>query len=164
MKNSKKLVLLALVLILLASTLVAGAYTMKYARVYQDQSRTVGLGNAGITYASAYKDGTVQVLRRDDSGYHAPYNHVHVEKLLEVRFYDLNWTRDRYASGAVWVWYDLTGKEMKLWDAGLLSIKYFDTWKNQWKACPTFELKGGSRVACRVYAYGVYGLVARQLP
>lgn len=33
MKNSKKLVLLALVLILLASTLVAGAYAMKYARI-----------------------------------------------------------------------------------------------------------------------------------
>ena len=65
--------------------------------------------------------------------------------------------------GAVYVHFKIRQKEFRLWDAGLLTIWYFDPWFNEWKECPTFEvIDGGAKaVACRIDNFGRYGLGLR---
>jgi hypothetical protein len=161
MKVSKNLVLVSLVAVLVASTLFAGVTAARYGRITKGQTTTYNLGNAGVTYASAYKDGTVQIMRRDDSGFHAPVGYAHMEKLVELRFFDPDWNREKYPAGAVFVFYQVTQKELRLFNAGLLKIYFFDTWRGGWTACPTFALQGGTRLACRFHAYGVFSLMAK---
>jgi hypothetical protein len=161
MKGNKKLVFLSLVAILVACSLFAGVISARYARITPGKTITVGLGNAGVTYANAYKEGTVKIVRRDDAGYHAPYGFAHMEKLIELRFYDPDWVPQKYPAGAVFVYYNVTQKELRLFNAGLLKIYFFDTWRGGWTACPTFSSQGGTRLACRFHAYGVFGLMVK---
>ena len=161
MKGNKKLVFLSLVAILVAFTLIAGVSAVRYAHIMPDKTTTVALGNAGVTYANAYKEGTVKIIRRDDAGYHAPFGYNHMEKLVELRFWDPEWVPQKYPAGSVLVFYNLTSREQRLFNDGLFKIYFYDTWKGGWTVCPTYALKGGARLACRFHAYGVFGLMAK---
>lgn len=161
MKVSKNLILVSLVAVLVAPMLFAGVRSTRFAKIKKGQTTTVGLGNAGVTFANAFRDGTVQISRRDDSGFHAPTGYAHMERLVEVRFFDEDWVRQKFPAGAVWVFYYVTQREQRLFNAGLLKIYFFDTWRGGWTACPTFSLQGGTRLACRFHAYGVFSLMVK---
>ena len=161
MKNGKKILLIALTLVLVASTVLAVTGPGKWVPIKKGQNLSVNIGRAGVSYTDSFYAGTVNVWRLGDYGYHAPKGFEFTQLLLGVKFYDKNWNRIQTVTGAVYVFFDLRQKEQNAFRDNRLSIYYFDTWKGLWKVCPTYTINGGSRAVCRIRNYGVYGLMFR---
>jgi len=161
MKNGKKILLIALALVLVASTVLAVTGPGKWVPIKKGQNLSVNIGRAGVSYTDSFYAGTVNVWRLGDYGYHAPKGFEFTQLLLGVKFYDKNWNRIQTVTGAVYVFFDLRQKEQNAFRDNRLSIYYFDTWKGLWKVCPTYTINGGSRAVCRIRNYGVYGLMFR---
>ena len=161
MKNGKKILLIALALMLVASTVLAVTGPGKWVPIKKGQNLSVNIGRAGVSYTDSFYAGTVNVWRLGDYGYHAPKGFEFTQLLLGVKFYDKNWNRIQTVTGAVYVFFDLRQKEQNAFRDNRLSIYYFDTWKGLWKVCPTYTINGGSRAVCRIRNYGVYGLMFR---
>ena len=162
MKNGKKILLIALALVLVASTVLAFTGPGKWVGIKKGQDLTVNVGRAGVSYTDSFYAGTVNVWRQGATGvYHAPKNFEFTQMLVGVKFYDKNWNRIQTVTGAVYVFFDLRAKEQKAFRDNRLSIYYYDPWKGLWTACPTYTINGGARAVCRIRNYGVYGLLFR---
>jgi hypothetical protein len=162
MKNGKKILLIALALVLVASTVLAFTGPGKWVGIKKGQDLAVNVGRAGVSYTDSFYAGTVNVWRQGATGvYHAPKNFEFTQMLVGVKFYDKNWNRIQTVTGAVYVFFDLRAKEQKAFRDNRLSIYYYDTWKGLWTACPTYTINGGARAVCRIRNYGVYGLLFR---
>jgi hypothetical protein len=163
MKNGKKLLLLALVIVLVASTVLAFTGPGKWVRVEKGQDVTVDAGRAGATFTDSFYSGTVNVYRKNtDYGWKAPKNFKFADKkILGVKFYDDEWNRIQVVTGAVYVYFQITPKMAKAWQDGRLNIYYWDTWKGDWRLCPTFALDSGSKAGCRIRYFGEYALLFR---
>jgi hypothetical protein len=162
MNNGKKIIILALVFVLLASTVLAFVGPGKWVRIKKGQDVTVFSGNAGATFTDSFYAGTVNVYRKNrDVGFKAPKNFVITKDILGVKFYDDTWTKIDVVTGAVYVFFNINPKEAKAYNQGRLNIYRWDTWKGTWQICPTFELNGGSRVGCRIRYFGEYALMFR---
>lgn len=159
MNKSKKLLLVALAIILVASTVIAWAGPGKWVNIKKDQDVTVFIGRAGATWTDSFYAGTANVYRKNPTaGYKAPSHYEFGQDILGVRFYDTQWNQIKVVTGPVYVYFKLTGPQQKLNQAGWVSIKYLDS-SGTWKNCPTFTLNGGSRVGCRINYFGEYALM-----
>lgn len=161
MKNGKRFVFVVLILVLLASTLMAVSGPGKWAPVKKGQNLTVNIGRAGLSIVDSFYSGTANIYRLSDYGYHPPKGFFFTQSLLGTKFYDLNWNRIEHVTGAVYVFFDLRPQEQRALQANRLGIYFFDTWKGAWVACPTKTTNGGTRAVCRIRTYGVYGLMFR---
>jgi hypothetical protein len=162
MKNWKKIILVALVLLLIASTLTAALGPGKWVRIKKGQDATVNVGRAGVSLTDSVYTGTINVYRKIDTGaLHPPYGFELVEDILGARFYDSNWNKVKTVLGSVYVYFNLNNKQRNAYNQGRLDIYYFDTWKGNWTLCPTFLVDGGFRAGCRINTYGEYGLLYR---
>jgi hypothetical protein len=162
MKNGKKIVLLALVVILVASTVMAFTGPGKWKYIKRGQDATVFMGNAGISFTDSFYTGTVNVNRTSRNiGLKPLKNFQFTQDFLWVKFYDQNWNKIEVVTGPVYVFFKLSNKEQKALGQGRLGIYYWDTWLGQWRACPTFAVNGGTRAGCRIRFFGQYSLMFR---
>jgi hypothetical protein len=162
MKTGKKILLLALVVILAASTVLAFTGPGKWVHVKKGQDVTVNLGDAGVSITDSFYTGTVNVYRKDVSvGYKAPKHFQFTSDVLGVKFYDSNWNRVQVVTGAVYVFFNLSPWEQKALSQDRLDIYYWDTRKGNWKVCPTFAVNDGQRAGCRIRNFGEYALMFR---
>ncbi len=162
MSKGKRLILLALVLVLVASTVMAFTGPGKWLRVKRGQDATLQLRDAGATIVDSFYNGTLNVYRKDaDIGYKAPKNFKFASDILGVKFYDQKWNRVKVVTGAVYVFFKLDKADQRAWVNGRLDIYYWDTWKGQWKICPTFAVDGGAMAGCRISYFGEYALLFR---
>lgn len=159
MKKSTKILLIALAVILVASTVVAWAGPGKWVNIKKGQTVTLFIGRAGAHWDNSFYAGTANLYRKNpDTGYKAPSHYEFGQDILGVRFYDSNWNKINFVTGQVYVYFKLTQPQVKLNQMGWVSIKYLDG-SGVWKNCPTFTLNGGSRVGCRINQFGEYALM-----
>lgn len=157
----KKIVFTALVLILALSLMASNTYLIKVGRVKRGQSVELIYGRAGISFIKSQFTGTVRMNRI--SGGNAPGEErpLFVQKLFDVRLTDNKGNRVTHVVGAVYVYFKVRQREVRMWEDGTLTIYYFDTWKNEWVECPTVQLVDaldGTRLSCRIRIFGLYGL------
>lgn len=122
----------------------------------------VFLGKGGI-YMPTSGYNAVAVINRWE-----PYGIDHkglkfVERWIEFRIYDYDTTEEfNILLGVNYVYFNLTDLERKMWDAGKLSIYYFNEINNKWEACWTYLVPNESlpngRVSCVMPGFGYYGL------
>ncbi len=161
MKNGKKIILIALVLLLTMSTLVAFVGPGKWVPIKKGQDLSVNIGRAGVAFTDSFYAGTVNVYRPSDAGYKPLKNFQFTQDFLRVKFFDKDWNRVDVVTGAVYVFFDLRVQEQAALAAHRLNIAYYDTWKGEWKLCPTLSTNGGTRAVCRIRNFGLYSLMFR---
>ena len=155
----KKLLLTVLVLVLAFSTIAATLASVNSLKVGDTVS--FWSGRAGVTFVDSRFSGAVTVTRKSTDKYDGPGMPTFVQKLLDVRLVDRKGNKVKYVIGPVYVYYKVTDKEMRLFDTEGLGIWYFDSWKQEWTKCETFEVgngKNGHELACRIRVFGLYGL------
>jgi hypothetical protein len=161
MKNGKKIILIALVVVLIASTLLAFTGPGKWVRIKQGQDLSVNIGRAGVAFTDSFYAGVVNIYRPSDNGYKPPKGFQFTQDFLRVKFFDDKWEPVKVVTGAVYVFFDLRPAERRAYDAARIGIAYFDTWKGTWKMCPTMVTNGGTRAVCRIRNFGLYALMYR---
>ncbi len=155
----KKLLLTVLVLILAFSTIAAGLASTNVLKV--GQSVSFYSGRAGVSFTNSRMSGVVTVTRKGTDkvpGTDAP---IFTQKLLDVRMKDLKGNKVKFVTGPVYVYFSITDRELRAFEAGRLGIFYYDPWKNQWTGCNTFRVANGTvrnQLACRIRVFGLYGL------
>jgi hypothetical protein len=161
MKNGKKLVLIALALLLVASTVLAFTGPGLWAPIKKGQNLSVNLGRAGVSFTDSFRAGTVNIYRMGDAGLHPPAHFTITQPLLRVKFYDKDWNPITYVTGAVYVFFDLRPAEQAALRGNRLQIAFYDTWTGEWKLCDTKGINGNTRAVCRIRVFGTYALMFR---
>jgi hypothetical protein len=155
----KKLLLTVLILILAFSTIGASLASVNALKV--GDTTSFWSGRAGITFVESRMSGTVTVTRKDPNKYNVEGSPEFVQRLLDVRMVDRQDNKVKFVIGPVYVYYKVTDRELRAFDTEGLRIWYFDSWKNEWKKCDTFQVgngKNGNVLGCRIRVFGTYGL------
>jgi hypothetical protein len=161
MKNGKKIILIALAVVLIASTILAFQGPGKWAPIKKGQDLSVNIGRAGVAFTKSFYTGVVNIYRPSDNGYKAPKGFQFTQDFLRVKFYDQDWNQVKVVTGAVYVFFDLRPGEQWAYGQRRLQIAYFDTWKGEWQLCATTLTNGGTRAVCRIRNFGLYALMFR---
>lgn len=155
----KKLLLTVLVLVLAFSSIAAALASTNVLKTGQTVSFYAG--RAGVFFSNSRMAGMVTVNRKGTDkvpGIDAP---TFAQKLLDVRMTDLKGNKVKFVTGPVYVYFSVTDRELRAFEAGKLGIFYYDPWKNQWTGCSTFRVANGTnlnQLACRIRVFGLYGL------
>jgi hypothetical protein len=155
----KKLLLTVLVLVLAFSTIAATLASVNSLKV--GETTSFWSGRAGVTFVDSRFSGTVTVTRKDKDKYDVANAPEFAQKLLDVRLVDKKGNKVKYVIGPVYVYFKVTDKEMRLYDTEGLGIWFFDSWKQAWTKCDTFQVgngKNGNELGCRIRVFGTYGL------
>lgn len=161
MKNGKKFVLIALILVLVATTILAFTGPGKWAPIKKGQDLSVSIGRAGASFTDSFYAGTVNVYRQNDAGFKPLTNFQFTQDFVGVKFFDKSWNPIKIVTGSVYVFFNLRPQEQKALAQNRLSIYYWDTWKGFWKVCPTVAINGGTTASCRIRNFGLYSLMYR---
>lgn len=155
--KGKKLVFSAFVIVIALSIVAASGRGPLYFEIEAGETAEFYVGRAGVSFTNSHYPGTVK-LKRTTAGYPPGEKSMYfTQRMLDARFSDTNGDRITHVLGPVYVFFKTKKFEMKRWNSGELSIYYFDTWKQEWKVCPTFSVNG-NRLACRIRIFGLYGL------
>jgi hypothetical protein len=155
----KKLLLTVLILIIAFSTM--GAVLASVNELKVGDTVSFWSGRAGITFVDSRFSGTVTVTRKSTDKYDVAGAPEFVQKHLDVRLVDKKDNNVKYVIGPVYVYYKVTDRELRLFKTEGLRIWFFDTWKNEWKKCDTYQVGNGSNgnvLGCRIRVFGTYGL------
>lgn len=165
MKRTAKRIVYTLVLIMVAFSMIAATTTAtKVVRITAGKSVTANLGRAGVSFTKSFFAGDLRLSRKDTSILPGITQPVFTQKLFDARFTDSKGNKVTYVIGSVYVYFRLAGKERALWNKGMLTIMYFDPWKNDWTECSTYQVSSAAAspiVACRMKNFGLYGLAVR---
>jgi hypothetical protein len=161
MKKGMKFLVVALALVLVASTVLAFVGPGKWVPIKKGQTTSVQLGNAGVAYTNSFYAGTVNLYRMSDAGLHPPKHFSITQPLLRIKFYDKEWNKITNVTGAVYVYFILGREEQAALRANRLQIAFYDEWDGEWVLCSTQALDGYTRASCRIKQYGTYALMFR---
>ena len=164
MKTSRKVLLITLAILLFVSSVAANPSQVKQG-LQIGESTTLILGRMGVSFGSSYREGTAALARWSKGPIYHSNSLSFRRDMAYVSFTEPDGYRLRAVLGAVYVFYDLTGPEIKAQKKGLISIYYFKHATNTWVRCPTFKVIGAAnavRLACRISEYGLFGLGTRR--
>jgi hypothetical protein len=166
-------IIFPLVAFLIAFGSIGNAWGVAFAREPNDsanffitylEEEEVFLGKGGVYMpSSAYS--AVAVINRWD-----PYGIDHqglkfVERWIEFRIFAYDTTPFEFLYGHNYVYFNLTDLERKKWDAGGLSIYYYNENTNKWEECWTYlvldENPPNGRATCVMPGFGYYGLAKK---
>lgn len=154
----KRFLLAALYGVIILSLIAAGGSLTRRARVFQGDTVNLYLQRSGVHITRSNYSGTLILALKDKDPLKTKSLYFQ-RKLVDARFIDENGSRISGIQGAVYIFYNVSPKEMAAFDRGELNIYYFDTWKNAWTACYSFKVYGlEGRLGCRALNYGLYGL------
>jgi hypothetical protein len=157
--NAKRWFWNVLVILVALALIAAVPAAKKVIRIDVGQSRDVQIGIMGTHVANSNYTGYVSVSHRKTPPVTGEARLKTLERMISVTFKDLNGTTITNIRGTWYVYYNLTEKELKLFKDGQISLHYFDSNRKIWKPCYTFRVSGTTnRVACRMLAFGLYGL------
>jgi len=161
----------SLVALLIAFSAVGSAWSVAFANEpYESanffitylQEAEIFLGKGGVYMPTSGYD-AVAVINRWE-----PYGIEHeglkfVERWIEFRIFAYESTEPfNFLLGVNYVYFNLTDLERKMWDAGKLSIYYYNENTFEWEACWTYlvpdESLPNGRATCVMPGYGYYGL------
>jgi hypothetical protein len=161
MKKGMKIFVVALALVLVASTVLAFVGPGKWVPIKKGQTVSVQLGQAGVSFTNSFYAGTVNLYRMSDAGLHPPKHFTITQPLLRVKFYDKDWNKITNVTGAVYVYFNLGRGEQAALRANRLQIAFYDDWNGEWVLCSTQALDGYTRASCRIKQFGTYALMFR---
>jgi hypothetical protein len=118
-------------------------------------------GRAGVTFVDSRFSGTVTVTRKSSDKYEGSGAPEFTKQLLDVRLTDREQNKVKFVIGPVYVYFKVSDKDLRAFDTEGLGIWYYDTWKNEWTKCDTFQVGNGANggeLACRIRVFGLYGL------
>lgn len=160
----KKVVFTLLIIILAFSVMAPGINAPGYYTVKRGQTVSIARGRAGVHFSMSNYNGTVKVTRRSTDKVPGDVEPKFTENLIDVRLTDSSGKTVTHVLGAVYVYFQVRPKDLRLWDQGQLSIYYFDTWKKEWRTCYTYAVRNGKNITslgCRMRVFGLYGLARK---
>jgi hypothetical protein len=154
----KKFLVAALYVVIILSLIAAGTTTQKRVRVYAGDTVNLYLQRSGVHITRSNYSGTLTLSLKDKDPV-KDTSLAFLRKLVDARFVDEKGKRISGIQGAVYVYYNVSAKEMRAYENGNLDLYYFDTWYSKWVPCNSFRVYGlDSRLGCRMLNYGLYGL------
>jgi hypothetical protein len=160
----KKAAFTLLIIVLALSVMAPTLNTPGFFSLKKGQTAAFTAGRAGVSFTLSSFDGTVKVTRKSTNKAPGEEKPKFTQNLLDVRLTDKNGDRITHVLGSVYVFFKVRQKDLRLWEQGQLSIYYFDTWTLEWTPCDTFAVRNGgsiSSLACRIHAFGLYGLATK---
>lgn len=160
--NSKKLLLITLVILLITLPALAFTSGVRSTRIIFGDTLTLPNGRAGAFVSNSQYTGVLSVKRIDQDNPPGEENPRFVERLVDIRMLDFNNVNVKHIVGPVYVYFNVRQKEAKSFENGDLTIYFFDTWTKTWTPCYTFPvndyLHQTVSLACRMRVFGTYGL------
>lgn len=150
--NGRRLVILFLIAILALMSLAAA----KAYEVQAGDNAEFSYGRAGVSFTESRYSGMLYLNRRTADKLPLKPDFTFSQKLVDARLYDDLGQRVNVIKGPVYVFFPASQKDAKLLEDGDLSIYFWDSWKNVWRACPTTV--SGGRLICRMKNFGLYGV------
>jgi hypothetical protein len=154
----KRWIWIVLTVMVAISLIAAAPAAKKMVYIKAGASKDVQVGNAGVRVDNSYYSGHLIVSRKSVEPVTGKDRLKPLEKMLDVRFRDLNGNFITHINGTWYVYFNLTPKEMKQFNERKISIFYYDPWPKKWKECYTWKTNTPNRVACRIINFGLYGL------
>lgn len=154
-----KKVIISLLVIIMAFSTIAATFTTSNT-VRKGDTKSFYRGRAGVAFTNSQFTANVTVTRKSNTSKvpgESPPNFR--QKLLDVRLTDFDGNRIKFVLGPVYVYFNVTDKEVRMWDSGKLAIFYYDPWTDSWTKCSTFLISGkNNQLSCRIRVFGLYGL------
>ncbi|MCI0519428.1 MAG: hypothetical protein L0Z70_04135 [Chloroflexi bacterium] len=157
----KKLALTVLVLALAFSTLAIGYYGTKSTSIKFGETKEIMQGRAGVTFTKSQFTGTVKLTRISGGNAPGEGGPKFAQKLINVRLTDRDGNNVSIIKGAVYVFFMVRQRELRLYDRGELAIYRWDGSGQRWIECDTLEVgsrNGTTALSCRMSQFGLYGL------
>lgn len=149
----------SIVMIVVAMALIAaGALPSKTVEIRQGQTRDIVAGKSGIHITDSFSAGTVKVAIKDVDPAAKGLRLENPVRLFDVRFTNSDNERVTKVTGSVYVFFNLTRKDLSAFSNDELGIFYFDPWFNEWKECKAYRVPGKQRIACTIRNFGLYAL------
>jgi len=160
----KKALFTILIIIMTFSVMAPALNAPSYYGVKKGQTVEYTSGRAGVTFTYSYFNGTVKVKRISFSKAPGENKPKFTYNPFDVRLTDSKGNTVTHVLGPVYVFFKVRQKDLRLWERGILTIMYFDTWKQEWRECYTFEVRDDGKVsnlACRIRVFGLYALARK---
>lgn len=160
-----------LMALMIALSAVSGAWSAVYAKepnasasfnIKYQEAEEVFLGKGGVFMPSSNYTAFATINRWDPYGIDRQGLRF-IERLIEFRIYDSNTEAFSQLWGVNYVYFTLEVRQRRMWDAGELSIYYYNESTLKWVECPTWLVAHKNaphgRVTCVMPGFGYYGLV-----
>jgi hypothetical protein len=163
--NIKKLALTGFALILALSIIAASVFPVTISRIKKGQYEEVSSGRAGVVFTKSQFTGDVRVARTGDSRIFAINHPKFIHEVVSIRLTKIGGENVRFVLGPVYVFFVVDQREFRSWERGELDLLYFDPWHSEWVPCGAFPVEHTNskpRIACRMYAFGTFGLAEKK--
>ena len=160
MKQKGSKVIWIVLVLFLASTLLAAGGTSTTQSISFGENTDVSLGKAGLVFSGSQYDGTVTLTRVNKGNLPGISKPEFTQHLLNTRLVNSEGKKITNLVGPVYVYFKIRGAETRLWNNGDLTIYYFNPVTGKFVQCPTHYIfkTGTSRVSCRISKMGLYGV------
>jgi len=162
--NIKKLVLSAFVIFLAFSVIAASVLPATVNRIKKGEKAEFYNGRYGVSFTKSQYSGYVHLNRMSDSRIQATNHPNFTRDLISVQLTKIGGEKVRGILGAVYVSVVVKQSDVRAWERGELGLYYLDPWHNEWTECGSFLVKNGDgrpRIACRMRAFGIFGLAEK---
>jgi hypothetical protein len=159
--NIKKVLLSTFIVILAISVIAASVLPATVGRIKKGEKAEFYNGRYGVAFTKSQYSGYVRLDRMSDSRIQSTNHPKFHGDLVKVSLTKIGGGQVRSILGAVYVFVVVKQSDVRAWERGELGLYVFDTWHNEWVECGSFLVKNGGgrpRVACRMNAFGIFGL------
>jgi hypothetical protein len=159
--NIKKVILSAFIIFLAFSVIAASVLPATVNRIKKGDKAEFYNGRYGVAFTKSQYSGYVRLDRMSDSRIQATNHPKFTRDLVSVSLTKIGGAKVRSILGAVYVFVIVKQSDVRAWERGELGLYVFDTWHNEWTECGSFLVKNGDgrpRIACRMNAFGIFGL------
>jgi hypothetical protein len=169
-----KHVIFPLVALLIALSGVSGTWGVAYAdepnasanfNLTYQQAEEVFLGKGGVFMPSSNYTAVATINRWNPYGIDRQGLRF-IERWIEFRIYDANTEPFNLLWGVNYVYFTLEVRQRRMWEAGELSIYYYNESTRNWDECPTWLVAHKNaphgRLTCVMPNFGYYGLAIKK--